>query len=441
MSQPIHINANQLPQGGFAGVREAGPGTIAYERLIIFLFTSLIASLPFFSVRNPLLGFSIPLLVLLAIAALVGLKSMLTMRMPMSISLLDIGIICYFGVIVASVSLFQNAEGAKLAMVKTGIYIGIYACLKMTLREITVEQIGIAARNGVMTGTILFFVVALGCLLATGKLQLLLQGFNYHAVTRNTFLAIDSILGSGQPDDFEGRDVMRNAVAEAFTFYFLCTTVFQFRNPMTNIFLLAMNVIFVVCTFSRRAFYAIAIVVFGGSSRDLIGFKRAISLLLLVGSVVVTALFLEENASDSRLGDFSDGGRYQQYYDAIEQFDSSPIFGIGFGAKLDRGSYVHNFVFGSAAMMGIFGLLVALFIYSSTIILFLAGLLRPRPYNTAVFLVIPILGMTVGATFEGLFTVTSWVAIAVFLVCEEKQTESGEGDDSHMTAASGSFNA
>lgn len=421
MSRQSPLDAYHFQPSDLTGKLDVSSSTIVYEKLISTLFTMLIASIPFFSVRNPTLVLSPPLLILLVIVGVVGLKSLITLRMPISISLLDIGLSCYFSIIVLNVTLLPNADGAKLALAKTGAYIGVYLFLKIMLRDISVEQIGIAARNGVLIGTCSFFVIALSCLVITGKLQLLLQGFDYYSVTRNTFLAIDTILGSGQPDDFEGRDIMRNAVAEAFTFYFLCTIVFRFEHPITNIFLLAMNLIFVICTFSRRAFYAIAIVVFGGSIRDSKSIKRAIYLAFLIGSIVASALLLEENASDSRLADFSDGGRFQQYYDAIEQFDSAPIFGIGFGAKLERGSYVHNFVLGSAAMMGIVGMLAALFIYSSTIMLFLNGLFRPRVFNTAVFLIIPILSMSIGGTFEGLFTVTGWIAIAMFSVCEEKQ--------------------
>jgi O-antigen ligase len=140
-----------------------------------------------------------------------------------------------------------------------------------------------------------------------------------------------------------------------------------------------------------------------------------------MGSIVGTTLFFQENIGDNRLADFSDGGRHNQYADAIQQFSSSPFVGLGFGTKLERGSYVHNFVLGSAAMMGILGLLAALYIHATLLLAFAKGLLCPRDCNAAVFLIIPILSLTVGATFEGLFTVSGWLAITLFSVCEEKQ--------------------
>ena len=181
-----------------------------------------------------------------------------------------------------------------------------------------------------------------------------------------------------------------------------------------------MNIVFVVCTFSRRAFHAIVIVIFGGSFFDQAGLKRGLSMALLVGSVVAGSLFIQEEPGESRLADFTDSGRTEQYRQALDHFSQSPWVGTGFGSKLDRGSYVHNFVLGSAAMLGVAGLFVALYLYVSLIVQFIVGLAKPRIYNTSTFLIIPILGMTIGATFEGIFTITSWVGISLYLVCDSQ---------------------
>ena len=71
-------------------------------------------------------------------------------------------------------------------------------------------------------------------------------------------------------------------------------------------------------------------------------------------------------------------------------------------------------------MLGVAGLFVALYLYVSLIIQFIVGLAKPRIYNTSTFLIIPILGMTIGATFEGIFTITSWVGISLYLVCDSQ---------------------
>ena len=411
---------NEVPRSTFAGVATA-------------LFSALIASLPFFSVRNATLILSPPLLILLLIIATVLLRSILTLRLRFSVSKFDIGVLVYLAVVSINLSTVANADGAQYAFIKTLTYVCTYFCLKQMLQDLSLDSIASSVKNGVFIGSCLFLATALVCLVLTGQIYAITK-FDYYSLTKSTFASIDAIVGSGQPDDFEGRDVMRNAVAEAFTLYFLSTLVFKFQSRVANIFILVLNISFVICTFSRRAFHAIAIVIFGGSVFDQAGLKRGLSMALLVGSIVLGSLFLHEESGENRLADLSDGGRSQQYFDALDQFSGSPWHGVGFGSKLERGSYVHNFVLGSAAMMGVAGLFAALYIYVLTIIQFLIGLAKPRVYNTATFLVIPILGMTVGATFEGLFTITSWIAFSLFSHCsnqpaniERKYAEASSG--------------
>ena len=394
----------------------------AYQKYAVFLIALLIASLPFFSVRHPALVFSPPLLILMLISVSVMLHSILTVNLVLTLTKFDIAIIVYLGVVLINLVVVSNADGAQFAFIKTLIYVASYFCLKHTLQQLSLPQIETAAKAGVLIGSVLFLLVAIGCLIITGQINAI-TSFGYWSLTLSTFSAIDSVIGGGQNNDFEAQDIMRNAVAEAFTFYFLCTLVFKFKNQVINILILALNAIFVICTFSRRAFHAIAIVIFGGSFFDREGIMRGISMTLLIGSIVAATTLLQADPEKSRLTDMGTGGRIQQYVDAMTIFTNAPLFGEGFGSKLERGSYVHNFIFGSAAMLGISGLFAALYIYISTIFQFVTGLAKPKQFNTATFLVIPILGMTVGATFEGLFTITSWVAFSLYAVCSQRQEE------------------
>lgn len=385
------------------------------------LFVLLLASLPFFSIRNPAIPLSLPLLILLVIAGVFLLKSLVTLKMQVSVSLLDVCVLAYLALIVVNLAFVPNAEGAKVALGKTLIYVGVYFCFKQALGELSTAEIAKAARQGAIVGTCLFVLVSFICVLLAGKLAILFSGFSYHTTTWTIFRSMDQILGSGSADSYEGRDIMRNAIAESFTLFFLVTLVFRYQNPAKSLCLQLLNVLLIIATFSRRAFYAIAIIIAAGSIKDTRGIKRGIYLLFVVGGVVAFTSLFQQEASSNRLADVSDGGRLEQYSDGVALFSNHPRLGTGFGSKLERGSYIHNFVIGSAAMMGVTGLLLALTMYTSVVAQLVRSLLRPGNFNAGVFLVIPVLSMSVGATFEGIFTITGWIGIALFSVCEENQ--------------------
>ena len=348
-----------------------------YHRGMAILFLLLVASLPFFSVRNPVLVLSPPLILLLLISGIVMLKAVMTFRMPISISLLDACLISYIALIVVNLAIVPNAEGAKLAFIKTVVYAFAYLCLKMSLRDLSIGQIATSARYGALLGTILFSVAVVGCVAITGRVGELTT-FNYANFTGTIFRSIDQVLGSGAPEDFESKDIMRNAVAEAFAFFFLTTLVFRFVSPAKNMLLQLANIILVVITFSRRAFFGIAIVLAGSSFKDMRGLKRGVVAALIVAAVFASTFLLQDESSENRLLDVSDNSRSEMYADGLELFTQNPVFGTGFGSKLERGSYVHNFVIGSGAMLGMAGFLLALTIYSSVIIQFLKSLANPR---------------------------------------------------------------
>lgn len=392
--------------------------TSGYDKIGIALFSMLIASLPFFSIRNAAFAVSPPLVMLLLITGTVFLRSMLTLQLRLTFSKFDIAVVLYVAVVLINMSLVVNAEDARFGLIKTLIYVTSYFCLKQLLQNHSMANIALAVKSGVAIGTCLFLLTAVACLFITGHISAITK-FDYYSLTKNTFISIGSVFGTGKIDDFEGKDIMRNAVAEAFTFYFLCTLIFKFKSRIANVFILLLNVVLVLCTFSRRAFHSIAVVIFGGSFFDQAGLKRGISMALLVGSVVVGSLLIQEEPAESRLADFSGSGRADQYLEALDNFSHSPWLGTGFGSKLERGSYVHNFVFGSAAMLGVAGLFIALYLYVFAIAQFIIGLAKPRIYNTSTLLIIPILGMTVGSTFEGLFTITSWIAFILFSHCSD----------------------
>ena len=391
-----------------------------YEKIASYLLVLLIASLPFFSIRNSVVILSPPLLVSLLIIAVVGLRAITTMQLKIRVTKLDIGFFLYIALAVVSLMATPNVEGAKFAFFKTIVYFVSYMAMKILMQELPGAILEMSIKRGVLVGTILFGTVVIVCLGITGKYSVLFQRMNYTSSTIAIFSSMDSVLGSDRSDTFAGKNVMRNAVAEAFTFYFLCALIFQFKNILLRNIVLGVNLFYVVCMFSRRAFLGIIIGVLGGTIFNARGVRQGLATIVIIGCVTLCSFAFQEQ---NRLVDASDGGRFAQFSEALEIFSASPILGSGYAAKLERETYVHNFVFASAAMLGIPGLLLALYVYTTTVLQYLIGIARSQSYESSILLVIPILGMSVGATVEGIFTITGWLVFAVHSVYSNKVAE------------------
>lgn len=390
-----------------------------YERVAGYLVVALIASLPFFSIRNSILVLSPPLIVSLIIIASVGLRSLFTLNLTMHISKLDMALFFYIGMVLTSLMTTPNLEGAKFAFVKTVIYFAAYLALKIHLDSLSFRQVEASIKAGVLLGTVSFIGLSLFCLAYTGQLAVLYTKLNYYSTVLTIFSSIDSVFGGDRADTFESKNVMRNAVAEAFTFYFLATMIFTFRKAVIQYFVLGMNLFYVVFMFSRRAFLGIVFGVLGGTVFRGRGWQKGLATLGIAVGVTLATISMQE---ETRLTDASDGGRLEQFTEALELFTSAPILGQGYAVKLQRETYVHNFVFASAAMLGIVGLLLALYIYTSAILAYLYGVAKAQHRDTFLLLVIPILGMSFGATVEGIFTITAWISFAIHEVCTAKFT-------------------
>jgi hypothetical protein len=74
---------------------------------------------------------------------------------------------------------------------------------------------------------------------------------------------------------------------------------------------------------------------------------------------------------------------------------------------------VHNFIFSSFYTLGIFGLFISCYIFFAIFKNYIKFYILHR-YNLGVFLIIPILGLLVGSTVEGVFTIPEWICLAIF---------------------------
>lgn len=379
-----------------------------------FLYTGLIATMPLFSVRLLPGGISIPLLFFLALAGVVFLGVMSSRQIPAIFSSVDNGLLFYL--FAALLTLAHTANSATMfAIFKSVIYFVSYLGLKMALAGLTGEQIKLFTRRGLVIGTILFSAITVLALQRTHSLGLLSQGLSYNSVTARIFSAIDTAFGQGR-ESFTSANVMRNAVGESFAFYALLGITLGFRSRLLTAASIGFSILFTLGMFSRRAVLAIGLGVFGIATQRGVASRRVAA----IGGLFAVVLFAMGSSGDTRLTDFSDAARTSQYSEALIRFAASPFLGEGYGAKLEADQYVHNFVLAGMMMMGIFGLLATLAVFVAVLVDFLQSLLRPATSWTSTLLIIPLLGMAVGSTVEGILTLTGWVAIALHDVCRRQ---------------------
>ncbi len=403
------------------------PAISFYQRFAAVILFMLVVSLPFFSVRNPMLRLSPPLWMMI-IVGVVGALRCLYLR-KISLDIFDFMLLGYLGIVLANCAFLPQADNQYLILAKSVVYFALFATLKQFLMDFPIAVMEKVIFRGVIVGSFGFVAIALFALWRTGNLSVLTSSWKYYTLTLQTFASIDIVFGQQRMEEFASRDVMRNAVGEVFTLYFLLAQVF--RNKQISLWpplLLVLNGLLIVLTFSRRAFFAVAAVAMIAFKPNQQGVKRFLFTLLVLASLFTLTLFME---GDSRLIDVSGGSRMDQYTEALSTWSEKPIFGVGYGTQLN-GRYVHNFVFSSMFFMGIPGLIFSLGITGYLLFHFFKGSFL-QDNNLANLLVIPLFGLAVGATAEGIFTITQWFAIATFqrirLESAEQGLEIGEFDD------------
>jgi len=135
------------------------------------------------------------------------------------------------------------------------------------------------------------------------------------------------------------------------------------------------------------------------------GHYKYLLLSLILAGVVFTFI---ASPFEIRHLTLTDPARLWQYEQAITLFTENPLIGHGYGYKLDDRQYIHNFILSSAVMLGTMGLVLSFLIFLNVCMK-----LYKFKHSTFIFLLIPIFGMLIGSSTEGLFTITSWIVLAI----------------------------
>ncbi|MCP4772063.1 MAG: hypothetical protein GY879_11715 [Planctomycetes bacterium] len=383
------------------------------QRAAEFCFIALIATLPLFSVRLLPGGLSLPFVFIITLALIAGLRFATTFRTAAVFSVTDGGICLYL--LAAFITLSSAADLDVFAALKSVAYFMAYLGMKMALADFSFERIKDLTRLGALVGTALFGAIALIALQQSSHVGILFGSFSYNSLTIRVFADIDAVFGQGR-ESFTSVDVMRNSVGEAFAFYVIVAMAIGYRSRVLTIGVAGANALFALAMFSRRALLAVCFGALSGTTRRGLSLRHVAAL-----GALILAFFAMDSSDEARLTDFTDQARTEQYTEALERFVDSPVLGDGYGAKLSSDQYVHNFVFAGMMMMGILGLISTMVVFGSILHRFCLGLFTKQTAWTTPLLVIPLLGMAVGSTVEGIFTLTGWIALAMHDICRREE--------------------
>lgn len=154
----------------------------------------LIVSLPFFSVRNPTLQYSPPLLMLMIIAVFSSLRCLLLGKL--TIDYLDLLLLGFLGMVLVNCAILPPSENRSIILTKSFVYFALFAAFKQLITGIPLDSLQKVIFRGVVAGSFCFLGVALFCLWRTGNLGILTSKLGYHTFTVQLFASIDSVIGA-----------------------------------------------------------------------------------------------------------------------------------------------------------------------------------------------------------------------------------------------------
>lgn len=385
---------------------------------IFYIF--LVASLPYYSLVKLPYGGSLPLIFLVLVFVCVLLfqpKKILELK----VKIFDLMVLLYFSICFFSYSV-SFEEGAGFVIIKTISYICLYFSLRVCLQELDVKSIATSSVLGVKLGSFSFVCAIFYACTDISWQALFGEGISYSITTMAVFSQLFVMFG--HEEEILSSMVMRNTLGEVFALYFIFLLVFC-SSKLVKLLFMVMNFILVIFMFSRRAFFAVLLSVFSYLSS---GFRFSRLMLLLACFIPIAGLFYL--GGSVRLFNVEDVARLSQYSLVLDMLEDIPFLGYGYGYKLFGEKYVHNFVLASLLMNGVLGLVSSSLLYVYLIVSFIGRQMFSSGNHVHLFLLLPILGLTVGSTVGGIFSIPSWVSLAIMYrfqqIGERFQDDDGE---------------
>lgn len=377
-------------------------------RLGVGLLVCLIASLPFWPLRV-FQGLGASHLILAAAIPIALTRIVVRKRVGYRTGSIDLFLVLYLGLAVGSLILNPVGLGFS-ALTKSLSYWTAFLCMGVLLHGVPPEVIRRSCLVGVSLGVVLFLAAAT-FLITSGRagLDSLSPNSIYWDLTFPVYRGL--LTTAGSLEDVSSADVMRSAVGEVFALYGLIILIAARRVTLWSAALLVVAALFAWAVASRRAGLALLL---GFGLLSIRWRRRAVGvqLLTLLGALAMAAAVVPSYLG--RFGDLGSNQRVTQFGAAIARIAESPFIGHGFGSRIGD-QYVHNIILGSWYMLGVVGLVLA----TGLVLFLLVHAVRAsdrRSPEAGVLLLIPFLGVLVGSTVEGTFTIVGWVSILVWSV-------------------------
>jgi O-antigen ligase len=407
----------QAGSPGQLSTRDASPedSTSPREHAGAFLLAALVASLPFWPIRVTA-GLGTTHLILLAAIPLAVGTTMVRGRLRYRPGPVDLFLIAYLGMALASTIVSPQQQGLQ-AITKSVAYWGSFVCLAIVLRDVPRALLARACVSGVVAGTVLFGAAAAWVI---GSGQVSIRALSPSSIYWDlTFPIYRGLLTSaGGLDDVSSADVMRSAIGEVFALYGLVLLLFTKRTTRWTILLLIVVGAIAWAVASRRAGLALVV----GFVLLAVRWRRKRVGLQLVA--LLAALTIGLTVLPAYLGRFAQLGssqRLEQFGRTVALIAERPLFGYGFASQVDD-RYVHNILLGSWYMLGLLGLALAIWLVGYFAIHTLRAADRSAP-AVGVLLLIPLIGVSVGSTTEGTFTIVGWVSILTWSLMVKSDPE------------------
>jgi O-antigen ligase len=393
------------------------------------MLACLIASLPFWPLRI-VGGLGASHLLLAAAVPLALVRIMATRRIAYRFGAVDIFLTLYLAL--AAASLIVSPVGLGLpALAKSLSYWVTFVAMGVLLHGVPLGVVKRACVVGVASGVLLFLGAAV-LMIVSGQADLgsLSPNSIYWDLAFPVYRGL--LTSAGGLEDVRSADVMRSAVGEVFALYGLLVLISFRRATAFSIALLVLSATIAWAIASRRAGLALLI----GFLLLSVRWRRrtvGVQILALLGLVSTAAAIVPSYLG--RFGDLSSTQRLDRLRVAMDRIASSPFSGHGYASQID-GQYVHNIVVGSWYMLGILGLALAMWLVAYLLTRAVQAADRRTP-EAGVLLLIPFLGVLVGSTVEGTFTVVGWVSILVWSIRERRGgVEPGEPEAADVGTAS-----
>lgn len=307
-------------------------------------------------------------------------------------------------------------ERAVLVFTKSVVYALGYFSIKNICIHLGSSVVQKTLVRGSILSVVCFSILVVFCMFIFPSNHHRLD-FNFSGITLTAYQSLSNLFG--YEHKMATVELQRTVVVNGFVFYFIVLLQwkpkFFFPKTICQIFTLSIA----LCLFSRRAILLL-VISFAVYARELAKTKPIAATVQFLGLLLCIYIFVFYISGNDHVRDISVDARVSQLSYVSENSNWFYSFGQGLGAQVsstqggEELKYIHNFLISSYYMMGILGFLAALSLFVLIGVHYVGGLLNKSGLLYSQLLLIPLMGLLVGSSIEGIMSPVSWTAIAVY---------------------------